>query len=249
LTNLVNLLQQQNNRFERVEKNQEKIPTEIATKIKVVHQNSHHRTSAVVDDVVSVPINRHRGSGKPPYYSDKESISHSPHCSLRRKPSGHHGGEDSSPHQGHWKKDDYSPERHCKSHRKCPFTRKIKKYPIPHVFAKPPKLENYDGTTDPDEHVEHIDSVFDYHQARGAVKFKLFVLTLKGTAMIGFKGLYDNSINSWGKLCEEFASHFTARQKQPKTMDTLNTIVLEKKETLREYVERFTREGVEVHNA
>jgi hypothetical protein len=36
---------------------------------------------------------------------------------------------------------------------------------------------------DPDEHVEHIDTVLDYHEARGAVKCKLLVLTLKGSAM------------------------------------------------------------------
>jgi len=36
------------------------------------------------------------------------------------------------------------------------------------------------------------------------------------------------------------------RQKQLKTMAALNAIVLDMKETLREYVERFTRVGMEV---
>lgn len=63
------------------------------------------------------------------------------------------------------------------------------------------------------------------------------------------KGQEDDSINSWRELCDEFTSHFTVRQKQPKTMATLNAIVQDKKENLREYVERFTREGVEVHGA
>lgn len=30
-------------------------------------------------------------------------------------------------------------------------------------FEKPPKLGGYDGTTDPNEHIEHIDIVLDYH--------------------------------------------------------------------------------------
>lgn len=66
--------------------------------------------------------------------------------------------------------------------------------------------------------------------------------------MTWFKGLEDNSINSWVELCEEFTSHFTARLKQPKTMVERNAIIHEKKETLREYFERFTRKVVEGHD-
>jgi uncharacterized protein with von Willebrand factor type A (vWA) domain len=107
-------------------------------------------------------------------------------------------------------------------------------------------LETYDGTTNPDEHVEHLDTVLDYHQVPGVVKCKLFVLTLKGAVMTWFKGVEDSSINSWKELCNEFTSHFTARQKQPKTMAALNAIIKDMKETLREYVERFTIAGEEV---
>jgi hypothetical protein len=67
--------------------------------------------------------------------------------------------------------------------------------------------------------------------------------------MICFKGLRDNSIDSWEELCNEFTSHFTARRKRPKTMVALNAIVLDKKETLREYLKCFTRAGVEVPGA
>ncbi|MCI47080.1 hypothetical protein A2U01_0068321, partial [Trifolium medium] len=84
---------------------------------------------------------------------------------------------------------------------------------IPRALEKPPKLEIYDGSTDPDEHVEHIDTVLDYYQARGPIKCKLFVLTLKGAAMTWFKGLEDNSIDSWEELNKAFSSHFTARKR------------------------------------
>jgi hypothetical protein len=60
-------------------------------------------------------------------------------------------------------------------------------------------LETYDGTVDLDEHVKHMDTVLDYHSAKGAAKFKLFVLTLKGAAMVWFKGLQDKSINFMGR--------------------------------------------------
>jgi hypothetical protein len=44
-------------------------------------------------------------------------------------------------------------------------------------------METYDGIADPDDHVEHIDTILDYHGARGFVNNKLFVFTLKGSAM------------------------------------------------------------------
>ncbi|MCI74382.1 hypothetical protein A2U01_0095646, partial [Trifolium medium] len=55
--------------------------------------------------------------------------------------------------------------------------------------------------------LEHIDTVMDYYQARGATKCRLFVLTLKGAAMTWFKGLEDDSIDSWRGLCRAFSSH------------------------------------------
>jgi hypothetical protein len=66
----------------------------------------------------------------------------------------------------------------------------------PRAFEKPPKLETYEGTTYPDEDVEHIDTILDYYKAQGTIKCKLFMLTLKGAAMTWFKGIEDNSIDS-----------------------------------------------------
>ncbi|MCI17543.1 hypothetical protein A2U01_0038691, partial [Trifolium medium] len=47
---------------------------------------------------------------------------------------------------------------------------------IPRFIEKPPKLKTYDETADHDEHVKHINTVLDYHEAWVAVKCKLFVL-------------------------------------------------------------------------
>jgi len=47
----------------------------------------------------------------------------------------------------------------------------------------------------------------DLSSRRGAVKLKLFVLTLKGATMTSFRGLKDHSINFWKELRDEFSSH------------------------------------------
>lgn len=148
--------------------------------IEVAQRNQLHETLVVVDNVVFVPANYHRDGGKPPYDLDKGSSSHSP---RHGKSPGHRGGKDSPLLWSHWKKDGYSPERHRKSHRNCPFTRKIVEYHIPRAFEKLPNLKTYDDTLDSDEHMEHIDTVLDYHETRGAMKCKLFILTLKRAAM------------------------------------------------------------------
>lgn len=50
----MNLLQQQSNRLEHVEKNQERIPTEVATQIEEARRNKRHTTPVAVDDTASI---------------------------------------------------------------------------------------------------------------------------------------------------------------------------------------------------
>jgi len=40
-------------------------------------------------------------------------------------------------------------------------------------------MDSYDGTTDPDEHIEIIEVVLTYRSVQGAIKCKLFVTTLR----------------------------------------------------------------------
>jgi hypothetical protein len=55
--------------------------------------------------------------------------------------------------------------------------------------------------------------------------------------MTWFKGLEDNSIDSWGELRREFSSHFIARKRQPKMVASLSNIIQGKEETLKDYIE------------
>ena len=57
-------------------------------------------------------------------------------------------------------------------------------------------MGTYDGTTDPDEHIENIDVLLDYRGVRGAIKCLLFPTTLRKGAMTWYKSLPDESISS-----------------------------------------------------
>ena len=67
---------------------------------------------------------------------------------------------------------------------------------LPIGLEKPPPLGTYDGTHDPDEHIENIDALLDYRGVRGAIKCRLFPTTLKKGEMPWYKSLSDKSITS-----------------------------------------------------
>jgi len=84
---------------------------------------------------------------------------------------------------------------------------------------------------------------------RGTVKCKLFVTTLRRGAVTWFKNLRRNSIDSWSDLCDEFTTHITASRTHTKTVASLEAIVQGKSEPLRDYIERFNKEVVQVRGA
>jgi hypothetical protein len=83
-----------------------------------------------------------------------------------------------------------------------PFTRRIWEALIPCRLEKPPQMDSYDGTTDPDEHIENIEADLTYRSGQGVVKCKLFVTTLRRGVVTWFKNLQINSIDSWSDLCD-----------------------------------------------
>jgi hypothetical protein len=78
------------------------------------------------------------------------------------------------------------PPRPDEMKMECQFTMEGERTAIIPLCALLP--ENY-GTVDLDKHVEHIDTVLDYHEVQVVAKCKLFVVTLKGPTMTWFKGL------------------------------------------------------------
>ncbi|MCI65151.1 hypothetical protein A2U01_0086409, partial [Trifolium medium] len=85
-------------------------------------------------------------------------------------------------------------------------------------------------------HIENIEVVLEYRNARGSIKCKLFPTTLRKGAMAWYKNLPSGSIDSWTELCRLFTAHFTASRRQPKAEVALEAIVQKEGETLRAYL-------------
>ncbi|GAU35509.1 hypothetical protein TSUD_155400 [Trifolium subterraneum] len=77
-------------------------------------------------------------------------------------------------------------------------------------LEKPPPMEVYDGSSDPDKNLENMEAVLNYRGLQGAVKCKLFPTTFRKSEMNWYKSLPPNSINSWSDLCHQFTTHFMA---------------------------------------
>ncbi|GAU49214.1 hypothetical protein TSUD_369830 [Trifolium subterraneum] len=127
-----------------------------------------------------------------------------------------------------------------------PLSRRIMGIPLPRGLEKPPTLDKYDGTTDPDEHVQSVETALDYRNLRGSIKCKLFPLSLVRGASTWWRNLPPGSIDSWEELCRMFTAHFTTSRRHPKTVASLKAIVQGPEESLRNYIERFNKVSVEV---
>ncbi|MCI32501.1 hypothetical protein A2U01_0053715, partial [Trifolium medium] len=130
---------------------------------------------------------------------------------------------------------------------RCPLSKEIMRAPIPAGFEKPPQLGTYDGQTDPDEHIDNINAFLDFRRVSGAIRCRLFPTTLRKGVMAWYQSLAPRSVSSWRDLTKQFCRHFTASCRHPKTVATLEAIIQGKDESLRNFIERFNKEAVQVN--
>ena len=114
------------------------------------------------------------------------------------------------------------------------------------VMEKLPHLKEYDNIADPVDHIDRFEAMLHYHNIRGPIKCRLFPTTLRKAAMEWYKGLALGSITSWRNLKNQFISSFTASRRHLKTEAALEAIVQKHDETLREFINRFNREAIQV---
>ncbi|GAU51194.1 hypothetical protein TSUD_374450 [Trifolium subterraneum] len=127
-----------------------------------------------------------------------------------------------------------------------PLSRRNMDIPLPRGLENPSSLDKYDGTTDPDEHIQSVETALDYRNLRGSIKCKLFPLSLIRGASTWWRSLPPGSIDLWDELCRLFRAHFTTSKRHPKTVANLKAIIQGPDEPLRIYIERFNKEAVEV---
>jgi hypothetical protein len=80
-----------------------------------------------------------------------------------------------------------------------PFTERVKAYPIPNKF-KMPRIEKYDGSGDPQAHLEAFRESIILHGTPDEIACRAFPLTLKGVAKDWFTRLPSKSVGTFKEL-------------------------------------------------
>ncbi|XP_073035211.1 uncharacterized protein [Primulina eburnea] len=127
----------------------------------------------------------------------------------------------------------------------CPFSLEIVSEPLPAHF-KATKIREYDGNSDPDEHLTRFENVAMLHCYSDKIKCKVFLTTLVDSAQRWFEKLKPRSIQSFAGFRDTFLHHFSSSKRYKKTAFSLFEIKQSGDESLRAYIRRFNKASLEV---
>ncbi|XP_019433535.1 PREDICTED: uncharacterized protein LOC109340324 [Lupinus angustifolius] len=107
-------------------------------------------------------------------------------------------------------------------------------------------MDQYDGTADPQDHLDAFEASMLFHGASDPIMCRAFPLTLKKAALQWFTRLAPGSVNTWETLASVFNTSFTASKEQPRSSYTLSGIRQGSNESIRAYLDRFNTEAMKV---
>ena len=126
-----------------------------------------------------------------------------------------------------------------------PFTEEIMNARISRKF-KMPMIKTYDGAGDPANHVRTFSNALLLQPVNDAIKCRAFPQTLGGMAQRWYSRLSPNSIGSFKELSRAFINQFISGRVHEKSSASLMSMTQGKNESLREYLNRFTKEALKV---
>ncbi|KAL0409192.1 UNVERIFIED_CONTAM: hypothetical protein Sradi_1853600 [Sesamum radiatum] len=129
--------------------------------------------------------------------------------------------------------------------RRSPFSSAILAEALP-TCVKVSNLPEYDGTGDPQEHLDKFYAKIDWYDLSDAAYCKVFRTTLSKRALAWFNQLPAGTISSLEQLTQRFLHRFSMNKRVPKTAAFLFTIRQKENEPLRDYVQRFVEAVHEV---
>ena len=116
------------------------------------------------------------------------------------------------------------------------------------IMWKGLNIDCYDGTTDPDEHIDVYITHMSLYTSDNAVLCRVFPTLLKEGALSWFVRLPPNSIDCFETLVFKFGTRFATNRPHHLTSITLVNILQEKGESLRLFMERFGKVVLNIRN-
>ncbi|XP_027906039.1 uncharacterized protein LOC114165669 [Vigna unguiculata] len=109
-------------------------------------------------------------------------------------------------------------------------------------------MNQYDDTTDPEEHVNVFTTQAGLYTSDNAILCRVFPTSLKGPALNWFTRLPPNSINCFDTLATRFGIQFATSKPHHLTSLALVNIRQEKGESLREFMEQLWKIFLNISN-
>ncbi|XP_073061994.1 uncharacterized protein [Primulina eburnea] len=129
--------------------------------------------------------------------------------------------------------------------RRSPFSLAILEEGL-HPNFRQSNVGEYDGHTDPEEHLGRFENATMLHQYSDGVRCRVFLGTLVRSAQQWFNTLQPNSIRSFEDFSATFLDRFASSKKHQKNYLSLFVVTQQEAETLREFVQRFNNAALEI---
>ncbi|XP_077251921.1 uncharacterized protein LOC143891169 [Tasmannia lanceolata] len=130
---------------------------------------------------------------------------------------------------------------------RLPFTDNVMSVPAPKGF-KMPLVPQYDGTTDPVDHLETFRTMMLLHDASYGFLCRAFPTTLTGATRDWYSRIKLNSISNFDDFGDDLVRHFMSSRRPRNTTMSLMALRQEDNEPLKAFVIRFNREALQVPN-
>ncbi|XP_073125178.1 uncharacterized protein [Henckelia pumila] len=127
----------------------------------------------------------------------------------------------------------------------CPFSQEVIEEPLSSHY-KSAKIREYDGSTDPEEHLARFENVAMLHCYGDKIKCKVFLTTLVNFAQRWFEKLEPQNIRLFAEFKQVFLQHFSSSKRYRKTTYGLFEAKQAGEESLRTYNKRFNKTVLEV---
>ncbi|KAL0345371.1 UNVERIFIED_CONTAM: hypothetical protein Sradi_4368400 [Sesamum radiatum] len=129
-----------------------------------------------------------------------------------------------------------------------PFTEEVMTDELS-VNCRTPSIAEYDGTTDPQEHLSRFENAALLHRYTDGIKCLVFVTTFARNAQQWFNQLHTAVIGSFREFRSLFLHQFPSSRKYRKTELSLFSIQQKEGESLKDYLLRFKTAALEVPSA
>ena len=130
-----------------------------------------------------------------------------------------------------------------------PLWQHILDYEPPHEFVIP-TFTMFDGSVDPSDHMHHYNQAMTLNVENDYLLCKVFPASLRGPTLSYFHKLPCSSINLFNELWGAFISQYLCSMRQKRNISSLQTILKQEEESIRDFTRRFEQavQSVESYN-